>query len=113
MFNIASIYPFTEGCRCDFDYYLEKHMPLSIERLSKAEGFHSVRVERGLALEEANIPCSYVAMCHYYFDTVEHFMAAFMPHAQELQGDIQNYTDIQPIIQINEVAIAISSEPMQ
>lgn len=39
MFNIASIYPFTEGCRFDFGYYMEKHMPLSIERLSKAEGF--------------------------------------------------------------------------
>lgn len=36
-----------------------------------------------------------------------------MPHVQELQGDIQNYTDIQPIIQINEVAIVFSSEPMQ
>jgi uncharacterized protein (TIGR02118 family) len=109
MFNITSIYPNIEGSRFDFDYYLEKHMSFSIECLSKAEGFHSVSVERGIAVEKANIPCSYVAMCHYYFDTVEHFIAAFMPYAQELQGDIQNYTDIQPIIQINEVAIALSS----
>jgi hypothetical protein len=32
-------------------------------------------------------------------------MAAFSPHAEELQGDIVNYTNIEPIIQINEVEI--------
>jgi len=44
-------------------------------------------------------------MCHYYFDSLENFMAAFMPHAKELQGDIVNYTNIEPTIQINEVKI--------
>ena len=42
----------------------------------------------------------------YYFETVEDFIAAFSPHSAELQGDIANYTDIQPIIQINEVKIS-------
>jgi hypothetical protein len=32
-------------------------------------------------------------------------MAAFGPHAEELQGDIANYTDIEPTIQISEVQI--------
>ena len=32
-------------------------------------------------------------------------MAAFMPHAAELQGDMPNYTDIETIIQLSEVAI--------
>lgn len=32
-------------------------------------------------------------------------MVAFMPHAKELQGDIVNYTNIEPTIQINEVKI--------
>ena len=45
-------------------------------------------------------------MCHYYFETIEDFIEAFSPHAAELQGDIVNYTDIQPIIQINEVKIS-------
>ena len=44
-------------------------------------------------------------MCHYYFDSLEDFMAAFIPHAEELRGDIKNYTDIQPVIQINKVEI--------
>ena len=105
MFNISSIYPKKDGYRFDFEYYLNTHMPMSIERLSKAKGFRGVSVERGVDIAEPRIESSYVAMCHYYFDTLENFMAAFMPHAEELQGDIANYTDIQPIIQINEVAI--------
>ncbi len=109
MFNISSIYPKKEGYQFDFDYYLNKHMPMSIERLSGAKGFKGVSVERGIAIEEPKIESSYVAMCHYYFDSLENFMAAFMPHAEELQGDIINYTNIEPIIQINEVQITKQS----
>jgi hypothetical protein len=45
-------------------------------------------------------------MCHFLFDTVEDFLAAFMPNAQVLQGDMPNYTDIEPVIQFNEVLIS-------
>lgn len=106
MFNIATIYPKKEDYSFDFDYYLTKHMPMSIGLLSGAEGFKGVSVERGVDIEEPKIESSYVAMCHYYFDSLEDFIAAFAPHAEELQGDIANYTNIEPIIQINEVKIA-------
>ena len=106
MFNISSIYPRKDGYTFDFDYYLDRHMPRSIELLSKAKGFQGVSVERGIDIEEPKIVSSFVAMCHYYFDTLDDFMAAFGPHAAELQGDIANYTNIEPIIQINEVLIS-------
>ncbi len=80
-------------------------MPRSIELLSNAKGFVKVSVEKGVELQEYNIASNYVAMCHYYFETIEDFLNAFMPHAEELQGDIKNYTDIEPTIQINEVKI--------
>jgi uncharacterized protein (TIGR02118 family) len=105
MFNISSIYPKQEGGHFDFDYYLNVHMPRSIEILSKEKGFVKVLVEKGVDIKEPKIESSYVAMCHYYFETLEDFMSAFSPHAQELQGDIANYTNIEPIIQINEVKI--------
>ena len=106
MFAISSIYPKQEGCRFDFDYYLNTHMPISIERLSAAKGYQGVSVEFGVDIEEPKIESSYLAMCHYYFDSLEDFMAAFTPHAEELQGDIVNYTDVEPVIQINEVKIS-------
>ncbi|KXO10628.1 ethyl tert-butyl ether degradation protein Ethd [Moritella sp. JT01] len=90
----------------DFDYYLNTHMPMSIEILSNAEGFKGVKVERGIDISNT-IDSTYVAMCYYYFDTLENFMAAFIPHAEELQGDVRNYTNIEPTIQINEVEITL------
>ena len=62
-------------------------------------------VERGLE----GIPgtkLEYVAMCHFLFDTFESFMEAFSPNAPVLQGDLPNYTDIESVIQISEVAIS-------
>ncbi len=105
MFNISSIYQKKDGYTFDFDYYLNTQMPMSIERLSAANGFMGVSVERGVEFDEPKIESSFVAMCHYYFDTLENFMAAFMPYAEELQGDIANYTNIEPTIQINKVEI--------
>ena len=105
MINISSIYPKKEKYEFDFDYYLNKHMPMSIAFLSGAKGFKGVSVERGIDIEKPKMESSFIAMCHYYFESLEDFMAAFSPHAEELQGDIVNYTNIDPIIQINEVEI--------
>jgi uncharacterized protein (TIGR02118 family) len=44
-------------------------------------------------------------MCHLLFNSIEDFIAAFTPHAEVLQGDIANYTDIEPVIQFNEVLL--------
>jgi uncharacterized protein (TIGR02118 family) len=43
------------------------------------------------------------AMAHLVFDSVDAFQKAFGPHADAIMGDIPNYTNIQPIIQLNEV----------
>ncbi|NQZ49077.1 MAG: EthD family reductase [Moritella sp.] len=106
MINIASIYEKMDNYHFDFDYYLNIHMPMSIEILSNAEGFKGVKVERGIDISHT-IDSTYVAMCHYYFDTLENFMAAFIPNAEKLQDDVRNYTNIEPTIQINEVELAL------
>src|SRR5215831_18024485 len=104
--KVSILYPSTPGARFDLRYYVEKHMPRSIELLSAHQGFESVSVERGAAGAEPGSAAAFVAMCHFGFRSVEDFLAAFMPHAAELQGDMPKYTDISPIIQINEVLIA-------
>ena len=57
-------------------------------------------------IDSPKLESSYVAMCHYYFDSLDDFMAAFGHNAEELQSDIANYTNIEPINQINEVKIS-------
>ena len=106
MIKISILYPNREGSRFDFGYYIDRHMPRSIELLSAHPAFRGVSVERGIAGEAPDRPPAYVAMCHFLFVSAEDFLQAFMPNAPELQGDMPNYTDILPTIQINEVLLS-------
>ena len=81
-------------------------MPRAIEHLSAHKGFQGVSVERGLTGETPDAPPPYIAVCHYRFDSVEDFLASVTAHAALLQGDMPNYTDIHPVIQISAVEIA-------
>jgi uncharacterized protein (TIGR02118 family) len=104
MIRVSIFYPNKPGGRFDLDYYLNRHMPVTIERLG--ESLKGVTVEYGLTGAAPDAPPPYVAMCHLLFDSVESFQAAFFPHAAELQGDIPNYTDVEPGIQISEVKLS-------
>lgn len=106
MVTISILYPNRKDARFDVRYYVDTHMPLSIELLSAHPGFKGVTVTRGLGGAVPGTDAAYVAMCHFLFDSAESFLAAFLPHAATLQGDIPNYTDIEPIIQVNEVLIS-------
>jgi len=106
MVKISILYPNQPGSRFDFGYYTRTHMPRSIELLSVHPGFKGVSVERGAGGAIPGSDPTYVAMCHFHFTSADAFMEAFMPHAPELQGDMPNYTDIEPLIQINEVLIS-------
>lgn len=106
MIKISILYPNNKGARFDMRYYVDTHMPLSIELLSAHSGFRGVSVERGLGGAIPGTDAAYVAMSHFLFNSTEDFMAAFTPHAAVLQGDMPNCTDIEPVIQINEVLIS-------
>lgn len=101
MIRISILYP--NAGRFDMDYYLDTHMPRSIALLSVGRGYRGVSVERGMGGGSPGSLPAYVAMCHFLFDTIEDFMAIFMPNAAELRGDMQNYTDIEPVIQFGEL----------
>ncbi|WP_028996300.1 EthD family reductase [Azohydromonas australica] len=105
MIKISILYPNHKGSRFDMDYYVKTHMPLSIKLLSTHPGFKGVSVEQGLAGAIPGSGPAHVAMSHFLFTSMEDFLAAFMPHAPVLQGDMPNYTDIEPVIQFNEVLI--------
>jgi uncharacterized protein (TIGR02118 family) len=108
MVKISILYPQTPGSTFDMEYYVRTHMPMSLTRLRTHPGFIALSVERGVAAPQSGLPPAYVAMCHYTFTTAEDFVAAFMPHAAELQSDIANYTTIAPIIQFSAVEISES-----
>jgi uncharacterized protein (TIGR02118 family) len=102
MVVVTILYPAKPGGRFDFQYDAQPHMPRAVELLARHAGYRGVSIERGVAGPEPGRPAAFVAACYYRFATTEDFLAAFLPNAGELQGDIPNDTDIEPLIQFNE-----------
>ncbi|TWB98216.1 uncharacterized protein (TIGR02118 family) [Bradyrhizobium macuxiense] len=103
MIKVSVMYPNNPGARFDHDYYRDKHMPLVKARLGDACKYYTV--DKGIAGGAPGQPATYVGMCHIFCDSVEAFAAGMSKHAQEILGDIPNYTDQQPVIQISEVVV--------
>jgi uncharacterized protein (TIGR02118 family) len=101
MIKVSVFYPNGEGKHFDMAYYCEKHMTL-VQRLCGAP-LKGMAVEHGVSGMATGSPAPFIAMGHLYFDSAEAFQAAFGPHLNEIVGDIPNYTNIEPIIQISEV----------
>ena len=101
MIKVSVFYPNEEGKKFDMEYYLAKHGALLQQKLGPA--LKGVAVEQGLGGAAPGSPATYIAMGHLYFDSVEAFQTAFGPHSESIMGDIPNFTDIQPTVQISEV----------
>jgi uncharacterized protein (TIGR02118 family) len=103
MIRITVLYPAGDGLTFDMDYYLKTHIPLFQKRMGAA--MKDIRVERGLSGATPGSAAPFVAIVHGTFDSVAAFENAFAPHTAEIQGDIPNYTKIQPVFQISEVMV--------
>jgi uncharacterized protein (TIGR02118 family) len=51
-------------------------------------------------------PAPFVAACHLYFNAAADFQKGIGAHGKEIMGDIPNYTDLAPQIQVSEIVIA-------
>lgn len=103
MIKVSVLYQNTEDSKFDMDYYCNRHIPLVQQKLGPA--CKRVAVEAGLGGMEPGSPPTYVVMGHLYFDSVEAFQTALAPHAEAIMGDIPNFTNIQPTIQLSEVKL--------
>jgi uncharacterized protein (TIGR02118 family) len=102
MIKVSVLYPNKPGSRFDANYYLTVHMPLSVKLLGPA--MKSVTAEIGISGGMPDQSAPYAAIAAFTCESVKAFTDAFLPHADELQGDIPNYTDIAPIIQVSELS---------
>lgn len=101
MIRVSVFYPTKPGSRFDIDYYVTVHMPMAARLLGAAA--KEIFVEIGVSGGAPGQPAPFAAIAGFTCDSVDAFTAAFMPVADQLQGDIPNYTDIAPILQISEL----------
>ncbi len=104
MIKVSVLYPNSETTKFDMDYYLAHHIPLVQKLLGAA--LRGVFVEQGISGVPADSSPAYIAMGHLMFDSVQEYQASFGPHASAIVGDIPNYTNSQPTIQISEVKLS-------
>jgi uncharacterized protein (TIGR02118 family) len=103
MIKVSVLYPDGEGKNFDMDYYCNKHVPMVAGLLGDA--VKAASVEKGLGSAAPGSPAPFVAMGNLYFESLEAFSNSFGPNAPQILGDIPNYTNIEPLIQISEVMI--------
>jgi uncharacterized protein (TIGR02118 family) len=102
MISLTVLYPKTPNSHFDMDYYLTVHTPLVKERLTSI-GLISVTLRTGLAGAAPDSPPRYVMIANLNFGSIEELQNALATHGAELTGDIRNFTNVQPVMQISQV----------
>ena len=101
MIRVHLFYP--PSSRFDMAYYRESHMPMVKARLGEA--CTSFTVDAGLAGGAPGAPPTYAAVGSLLMTSVEALQAGLAQHGAEIMGDVVNYTDAQPIVQISEIKV--------
>ena len=93
MIRLSVYYPSSEGATFDHDYYRDSHVPLCL----RTWGIDKAEIDKGV-----NGPN--VAAVHFFFDSMDQFGAAMAsPDTATVMGDVANYTNITPALQVSEV----------
>jgi uncharacterized protein (TIGR02118 family) len=101
MTTISVIYPRSEGTTFDYDYYEQTHLPLVAERWGDA-GLVGAEALRGVSAPDGS-EAPFFAIALLRFESMDRFRAAVSgEHAGEIMGDIINFTNVQPSLQVNE-----------
>ncbi|MEW7291853.1 EthD family reductase [Aquimarina sp. 2304DJ70-9] len=101
MLKVTILYPNDDGKTFDMDYYSNTHMPMVARVLG--DSLKLLAIDKGIAGRTPDEPIPYLAIGYLYFDTLSAYQNSFGPNAEKIVGDIPNYTNIQPVVQISEV----------
>ena len=102
MIRVTVSYANEPGKRFDWDYFMGDHMVI-VHRELDHRGMVRVEIDKGVSAADPSAPAPFTAAIHLIFDTVEEVHAAFIAAGRPVMGDVPNYTDIQPTIQISEM----------
>jgi len=101
MIKVTILYPNNEGKTFDMEYYSKKHMPMVADLLGSSIKFYSI--DKGISGRTPDEKIPYFAIGYLYFDKLSDYQESFGPVAEKIVGDIPNYTNTQPVVQISQV----------
>jgi len=97
MERVTVVYPNKNDATFDFDYYMKKHVPW----VAKLTG-NKIEVRRGIS-SAAGSSAPFVCVATILIDSVAEFQAVFAQHGAEILADVPKYTNIEPIVQFDEI----------
>ena len=103
MIVVLVMYPDSEDATFDMDYYLNTHLKLVGDRWG-GMGLKGARVLTGVSGGSAGSAAPYRVMAVVDFESLEAFQATAAAHGAEIFGDVPNFTNITPVVQISDIA---------
>jgi uncharacterized protein (TIGR02118 family) len=104
MIRVNVMYPHREGGRFDVEYYAKQHMPMAREAF-QGHGLVDIRVDKGFVGPKPKSPPIYVCIGTLTFESMAGYKEAFREHGAQLFADLPNFTDIEPVVQVNEAVL--------
>jgi uncharacterized protein (TIGR02118 family) len=101
MFKVAILYPNGDDKTFDMDYYEKKHMPMVAGFLGKILKFYEI--DKGIAGRTPNDKPPFLAIGYFYINDVAEYNKAIAQNRDAVINDFKNYTNVQPVVQINEI----------
>ena len=108
MIRVVMLYPRTGDSRFEMNYYLTRHIP-RIREIFMEQGLLDLEVQQGIAGAMPGQPSPYMCISSFLFEKLEGFQKGFAAQGAWIMGDVPNYTNVQPQVQISNVVHAPSS----
>ncbi|MEL6987162.1 MAG: EthD family reductase [Bacteroidota bacterium] len=108
MIKLTIFYPNGEGKTFDMDIYENKHMPMLKEIYGST--LKKLEIDKGISGRTPDEPIPFLAIGYLYYESIEAYQEIFKPNADRILGDIPNYTNITPFVQVSEVIESSSFE---
>ena len=102
---VTIVYPNKDGATFNFDYYLNQHIPMAVKLFG-----NGIEVRKGISSQTGpSVP--YVCICRIRINSLPEYLAIMTQDGGELIADVPNYTNIEPVVQIDEVVLDTVMNP--
>ncbi len=101
MFKVEVLYPNGDGKTFDMEYYEKKQMPMVAGFLGKNLRFYEI--DKGIAGRTPDDKPPFLAIGYFYITDVAEYGKAIAQNIDAIINDFKNYTNVQPVVQINEI----------
>lgn len=103
MITVTVLYKNTDALKFNMNYYLNTHIPLVNKLLGAA--LKGVMVQHGISGAAPGSTAEYLVITQLRFESLESYQSAFGPHAPAVMGDVPNFCNEAPTVQISDVRL--------